>query len=168
MGAKFEASAAGIEAGATPSRPLCAGAASCLALFLSLGLLDLRLCDRDRDRRRDFRDRDRRRDFRDRDRRRDFRDRDRRPLEAARFLVSFSGLFSVLARSPFLPLLLRLRFFPSFGFVVLRLREFVRCFGGEGLCGCGCGGSGAFGGSTFFRFSAFNFLGSVAHFTATS
>jgi hypothetical protein len=58
--------------------------------------LDLRLCDRDRDRRRDFRDRDRRRDFRDRDRRRDFRDRDRRPLEAARFLVSFSGLFSVL------------------------------------------------------------------------
>ena len=49
--------------------------------------LDLRLCDRDRDRRRDFRDRDRRRDF---------RDRDRRPLEAARFLVSFSGLFSVL------------------------------------------------------------------------
>ena len=49
--------------------------------------LDLRLCDRDRDRRRDFRDRDRRRDF---------RDRDRRPLEAARFLVSFSGLLSVL------------------------------------------------------------------------
>ena len=51
---------------------------------------DLRLRDRDRDRRRDFRDGARRRDF---------RDRDLRPLEAARFLVSFSGLFSVLKRA---------------------------------------------------------------------
>lgn len=52
---------------------------------------DLRLRDRDRDRRRDFRDRERRRDF---------GDRDLRPLEAARFLVSFSGLFSVLKIQP--------------------------------------------------------------------